>query len=80
MFEFTIYYTTIWSDTRKKLESFKTQNLKKGIEKATKNIQKYVNNGTVNDYTNFATCEMECKKGIYTVSHNKLINFQKKEV
>jgi len=54
MFNFTIYKTTIWkNDKPEKLESFKIKDIKKGMRMASDKMQRYVNNGTVNDYTSF---------------------------
>lgn len=73
MFNFTITKERCYISNSELLEKFTCKDLKKGIAKACKRMQEYINNGTVNDYTTFATCEMQCKKGIYTVSHGKLI-------
>lgn len=67
MYKFYILKTSYWNKDYEILETFKTKDIKKGIEKAVKKTQNYINNGTVNDYTTFSSSYMETKNNIYDV-------------
>lgn len=69
MFKFTIVKNTIWrNDKEETLKTFNTSDIKKGIEKCRKLAQQYINNGTVNDYTSFASGYLIANNKQYSVS------------
>ncbi len=73
MYRTKVYYTNIWNNKKITLEIMERETLKDLIKDATNAIQKYINNGTVNDYTSFASADIIIKNKLYNINHNKLI-------
>ena len=70
---FSIIMKDVWGIQSKLLEQLTTWDIKDGIKQCTDNMQGYINNGTVNDYTTFTNGYLEVNNKRYVVNHNKLI-------
>ena len=68
MYKFSIVKTSIWNNEKEILETFKSKDIENGMQKALDKSQSYINNGTVNDYTYFASAILECKNKKYYVN------------
>lgn len=73
MYSTKIYKTSIWNNHKISLEVIENENLKDLIKNASDAMQKYINNGTVNDYTSFASADIIVKGKLYNINNNKLI-------
>jgi hypothetical protein len=77
MYKFYILKTSYWNSEYSILEKFSTKNIIKGITKTVKNMQAYINNHTVNDYTSFSMGYMEYNGKYYHVSGKNKLQYDK---